>query len=118
MDRRCTVCTHASLAEIDQALMQGLPLRPLAGQFGLSASALSRHLKHLEQALTAQDRQVRQHQVAQLLDRLDLLETRLDRLFRQAEDLHSFHVSLGCIQESLRLLVLREKLRLSQGRRS
>ena len=44
MDNRCTVCNNASLAEIDQALMQGLPLRPLAAQFGLSPSALSRHL--------------------------------------------------------------------------
>ena len=44
MDNRCTVCTHASLADIDQALMDGLPLRPLAAQYGLFASALSRHL--------------------------------------------------------------------------
>ncbi len=115
MDSRCTVCTHASLAEIDRALMDGLPLRPLAAQFGLSASALSRHLKHLDRALAARDRQVRQHQVSQLLDQLNLLEARLDRIFRQAENLHHLHISLGCIQESLRLLTLREKLRLSQG---
>ena len=42
MDNRCTVCTHPSLAEIDQALLQGLPLRPLGAQYGLSSSALRR----------------------------------------------------------------------------
>ena len=53
MDTRCTVCTHASRPEIDQALIDGLPLRPLAAQYNLSSSALSRHLKHLRQAIAA-----------------------------------------------------------------
>ena len=111
MDPRCTVCTHASLAEIDQALMAGLPLRPLAAQFALSPSALSRHLKHLRQALAAHDDRDHQAHKAALLDELDLLKARLNRLFRKAEDLHSLHVSLGCIQESIRLLALQEKIR-------
>jgi DNA-binding transcriptional ArsR family regulator len=111
MDQRCTVCHHASLAEIDQALLQGLPLRPLAAQFGLSSSALSRHLKHLRQALAAHDdREHQAHQVA-LMDELDLLKARLNRLFRKSEDLHSLHISLGCIQESIRLLALQERIR-------
>jgi hypothetical protein len=111
MDNRCTVCKHPSLPEIDQALLQGLPLRALAGQYGLSSSALSRHLKHLRQALANvadQDRQA--HQVA-LLDEVDLLKVRLNRLFLKAEETHSFHVSLGCLQESVRLLALQEKIR-------
>jgi hypothetical protein len=113
MDQRCTVCTHASLTAIDQALMDGLPLRPLAAEYSLSASALSRHLKHLDRALAARDQQARQHHLSQLLDQLDLLESRLDRVFRKAEALHSLHISLGCIQESVRILSLREKLRFS-----
>jgi hypothetical protein len=47
------------------------------------------------------------------MEELDLLKARLNRLFRKSEDLHSLHISLGCIQESLRLLALQEKLRLS-----
>jgi hypothetical protein len=113
MDNRCTVCTHASRAEIDQALMDGLPLRPLAAQYGVSASALSRHLKHLDRALAAGDRQARQQQLSQLLEQLDLLEARLGRIFRKAEAFNSLHISLGCIQESVRILGLREKLRFS-----
>ena len=111
MDNRCTVCNHASQREINQALMDGLPLRPLAAQYGLSSSALSRHLKHLRQALIARDHHEHQTHQAALLDELDLLKVRLNRLFRKSEDLHSFHISLGCIQESIRLLTLQEKIR-------
>ena len=117
MDPRCTVCTHPSLTEIDRALMDGLALRPLAARYGLSASALSRHLKHLRRALAVADDREHQARQAALLDQLDLLEARLNRLFRQAEDLRSLHVSLGCIQESIRLLALKEKIRHSLAHR-
>ena len=117
MDYRCTVCNHPSLAEIDQGLLQGLPLRPLAAQFGLSSSALSRHLKHLRQALTARDNREYQAHQAALMEELDLLKARLNRLFRKSEDLHSLHISLGCIQESIRLLALQERLRYSLSHR-
>ncbi len=117
MDLRCTVCNHASLKEIDQALMAGYSLRPLAARYGVSASALSRHLKHLDRALAARDQQERQQEATQLMDQVSLLEARLDRIFRKAENLHSLHISLGCIQESVRLLTLRQKLRgSSRGR--
>jgi IS30 family transposase len=118
MDNRCTVCTHASRAEIDRALMAGYSLRSLAAQYGVSASALSRHLKHLDRALAAGDTQEHQRHQAALLDQLDLLQARLDRIFRKAENLHSLHVSLGCIQESVRILGLRERLRLSSRGRA
>ena len=117
MDQRCTVCTHASRPEIDQALIDGLPLRPLAAQYGLSSSALSRHLKHLRQAMAAHDDREHQAHQAALLDELDLQKARLNRLFRKSEDLHSLHISLGCIQESIRLLALQEKVRHSLSHR-
>ena len=117
MDQRCTVCTHASRPEIDQALMDGLPLRPLAARYGLSSSALSRHLKHLRQALAAHNDREHQAQQAAILDELDLQKVRLNRLFRKSEDLHSLHVSLGCIQETIRLLALQERIRHSLSHR-
>ena len=41
------------------------------------------------------------------MEKLELLDHRLDRLFQTGVDLHHPHVSLGCIRESLRLIVLR-----------
>ncbi len=111
MVKRCSVCNHPSRPEIDQGLMAAVPYRTLAGQFGLSPSALCRHTKHLARALDAQQRCEDESQQAALLDRLDLLNTRLDRLFNSAADLRSLHVALGCIRESLRLLSLQERFR-------
>jgi hypothetical protein len=107
----CSVCHHPSLAEIDRALMSGLSLRPLAALYGLSPSALSRHTKHLRRALTAQRHQDQQARLAADLNELELLKVRLDRLFRKSEGSQSLHISLGCLQESLKLLALRTKIR-------
>jgi len=112
---RCTVCNHPSRPEIDRALIDGVPLRTLAATHGLSASALCRHTRHLRHQLVIQQRQADQSQAAAFLEKLALLEVRLDRLFRKAEESHALYVSLGCLQESLRVLSLREKVRHSLG---
>jgi DNA-binding transcriptional ArsR family regulator len=106
----CTVCHHPALAEIDRALMQGMSLRPLAALYGLSPSALSRHTKHLRRALAHQRQSDQEARFDAFLDELDLLKTRLDRLFRKSEDDHSLHISLGCIQETLKIITLRARL--------
>lgn len=53
MPRTCTVCTHAQLHAINKALVAGTPLRDIAGQYGLSKSAVERHqAEHLPKLLT------------------------------------------------------------------
>jgi hypothetical protein len=106
----CTVCHHPSLPEIDRALLAGMSLRPLAALYGLSPSALSRHTRHLRRHLESQHHQAQQAKLAATLDELELLQTRLNRLFRKSEESQSLHISLGCLQESLRVLALRTKL--------
>jgi hypothetical protein len=107
----CTVCHHPALSEIDQALFNGMSLRPLAALYDLSPSALSRHTKHLSRHLRDQRHQDQQAQIAAALEELELLKFRLDRLFHKSEDAHSLHISLGCLQESIKLLALRTRLR-------
>ena len=114
---RCTVCSHPSLPEINRALIDGVSLRSLAATHNLSVSALFRHTKHLRHQFELQQRQADRAEITQFLDKLELLEFRLDRLFRKAEESHSFHVSLGCLQESFRVLSLWERVRHSQGDR-
>jgi hypothetical protein len=113
MDKRCTICTHPALVEIDRGLQAGVSLRSLAAQYGLSVSALSRHTKHLRLALAAAG-EAHQGQQAALLDKLDLFEHRLERIFHKAQENHVLHISLGCVQEALRIFLLREKIRQSQ----
>lgn len=114
MDKRCTICTHPALVEIDRALQAGVSLRPLAAQYGLSVSALSRHTRHLRRALAAAAAEAHQDQQAALLDKLDLYEHRLERIFHKAQENYALHISLGCVQEALRIFLLREKIRQSQ----
>ena len=111
MAKRCSVCSHPSQAEIDRGLLATVPYRTLAGQFALSLSALSRHKKHLAGRLVLDRRHQDQAHQAALLERLELLNARLDRLFSSAADGHSFHVALGCVRQSLRLLSLLERCR-------
>ncbi len=117
MVQRYSVCSHPSRLEIDRGLMQGVPYRNLAGQFGVTPSALSRHVKHLARQRDLQQRQEDQSYQAALLEKLALLDTCLDRLFNSALDLRSLNVALGCIRESLRLLNLLEGCRLGHGGR-
>ena len=115
---RCSICSHPSLPEIDRGLMQGVPYRSLAGQFGLSPSALCRHTKHLARQLDWEQRREDASRQAALLEHLELLDTRLNRLFNSAFDLRSLNVALGCVRESLRLHSqknLLERSRLGRG---
>ena len=114
---RCSVCSHSSRPEIDRGLMAGVSYRTLAGQFGLSPSALCRHTRHLARRRELQQRRENQSHQDALIEKLALLDTRLDRLFNSALDLHSLHVALGCIRESVRLLALLERYRLDPAGR-
>jgi hypothetical protein len=41
--RKCTICTHSNVSEINHLLIQSTPYRDIAGQYGTSKSALERH---------------------------------------------------------------------------
>ena len=52
MGRHCSVCEHDNREAIDSSLIQGEPLRSIAGRHGLSSTALHRHKRtHLPEAL-------------------------------------------------------------------
>ena len=111
MVNRCTVCSHPSEFEINRNLIDGVPLRALAAQHGLSPSALCRHKKHIDREREILHRQIDRDYQSGVMDKLELLDTRLDRLFGASLDYHRLHVSLGCIRESLRLLELLDRFR-------
>lgn len=79
MARKCTICEHARIKEIDSALVRpGAVLRTIAHQFALSESALKRHVKggHIVEKIA---KAAHAHEAA---DADDLLEE-----IREAEDL-------------------------------
>jgi IS30 family transposase len=113
MNKRCSICNHPSRAEVDRGLMAGVSRSSLAEQYGVSKAALSRHLRHLRKEIALQEHQAYQAQQQAVLEQLELLSLRLDRLYHHATDYRSLHVALGCLRESVRLLSLQERFRLS-----
>jgi hypothetical protein len=111
MPKPCSVCSHEKLEEIDRALMAEVPYRTLAAQYGLSPSALCRHMKHLARYQKARTEFYdRKYNIA-MLDKLELIEARLDRIFSKAEGSRSLRVALDCLREYSRLLTAQEKFR-------
>jgi hypothetical protein len=111
MPKPCSVCIHKNREEIDRSLMGGVAYRTLAAQYGLSASALCRHMRHLaryrEAIWAAQEKRVNDA----LIEKLDLMDYRLGEVYRQAGDYRSLRVALDCIKENVKVLGLLEKMR-------
>jgi hypothetical protein len=111
MPKPCSVCIHKDREDIDRALLAGVPYRTLANQYGLSASALCRHMRHLaryrQAMIAAEERRFNDA----ILDKLDLMDHRLGEIYRQAGDHRSLRVALDAIKENVRVLGLLEKLR-------
>lgn len=51
MPRKCTICTHPKMNEIDRCLIDGIPYRYIAEQYDTSIGTLERHKKHLSKQL-------------------------------------------------------------------
>ncbi len=108
MARACTICTHQERAAIDQALVVGGAMRPLAALYRVSPDAIERHAaSHLPQALSkAQDAK----EVAQGDDLLkqvrDLQRITMALLAKavQANDLRTALQAVGQARGNLELL--------------
>lgn len=108
MARTCTVCAHPERQAIDQALVAGGAMRPLAALYRVSPDAMERHAAaHLPQALAkAQDAK----EVAQGDDLLkqvrDLQRITMGLLAKavQANDLRTAVSAVGQARGNLELL--------------
>ena len=100
MPRRCTVCQHPDRDEIDARLIGGQPLRNIAKQFGVSATALYRHKTghlpgHLKQAKETSERL----SAERLLADLERLQERILRILERAEERGDLRVALTACRE-------------------
>ena len=110
MPRRCTICTHKSRAKIDQALVERRSFRDIAGQHGVSKSALGHHDDHLPAALVkAQEASEAAQADALLAQVVDLRDKALDVL-DTAQGSADLRVALGAIREARGCVELLAKL--------
>ncbi len=111
MPRRCTICTHKGRAKIDKALVVGEKFRHIAGQHGVSKSALVRHHDdHLPAALVKAQAATEAAQADALLAQvIDLRDKALDVL-DTAQGSKDLRVALGAIREARGCVELLAKL--------
>lgn len=72
MSRTCTICSHQSRAEIDQALVTGAPYRDIAGHYDVSKTAVARHASEHIAAAVSKSQEARDE--AQALDVVQQLQ--------------------------------------------
>ncbi len=111
MPRRCTICDHAQRAEIDQALVRGATLWEIAGNFGISKSAVHRHAEShipevLKHALRAEEAAHGDALLGQVLDLRDRALGVLDK----AESAEDHRTALAAIREARATVELLAKL--------
>lgn len=109
MPRRCTVCEHPQVNEINKALLNGISLRDLERQYSVSRAALFRHKNEHIPAALMQAKQAQEitkantlfAQVTQLRDKALAILNRAE----QAGDLRTALAAVRETRETLKLLM-------------
>lgn len=101
----CSICNHPDRTAIDKALVtRSASMRDIAGQYGVSRSALSRHksnhLPRLVEAAKASEAAQAVTSGAALIDELDSLLNRALAILEAAEGSGQLKVALQAIREA------------------
>ena len=123
MPRRCSVCDHEALAEINRALAASEPLRNIASRWSVSKMDLIRHRNyHLPvSAIMGQEGEEVTHS-DDLLDQIRDLQERTQSTLDRAAEAEELSVALRGIKEARRNMkllgnLLRERTDGSRRRR-
>lgn len=119
MARRCTVCSHEQRAKIDVALVNGTGLRDIAGHYGLSRSALSRHKDdHVALSLVKAQDAAEVAQADDLLDQIKGLRNKAVKILDRAENEGDLRTALAGIREARSCIELLAELEGELDRRA
>src|SRR5215217_6459730 len=86
MPRRCSICYHEHLEEINRALVEGIAFPTLVAKYRVSKDALSRHkANHLPATLVKAQQAQEVAQADDLLDEVRSLQARALAILDRAE---------------------------------
>lgn len=110
MPRKCTICEHPRVDEINTALLDGVPLRDIAGQFSVSKTALHRHKGHIPAGLVKAQEAQEVARADSLLDQVTDLRDKALSILAKAEQAGDLKTALQGVREAKGCLELLAKL--------
>ena len=112
MARKCSVCAHPDVADIDRALVAGESYREISKRFEpVSLSAVQRHrVDHLSPALRALSVVAEQEAGQSLLEQLSGLNGRVLKILDDADATGKPNVALAAVREVRALIQLSARL--------
>lgn len=117
--RKCTVCTHLNVEEINKAIIEGESIRDIAKQFSkkfynspLSSSSIERHKRNHLPTLLVKAEEVRKESCAEdLFAEIRRLRSKAESIALMAEEEGDYRTALSGIRELIRIIELMAKLR-------
>ena len=107
MPQICTICSHESRDEIEDAFISGTPKRRIASHHGVTERAVRHHIREHLPALLALARDAeRSARADALLDRIEALQSRTMAILEVTEKTGEHRTALAAIREARRNLEL------------
>ena len=110
MARKCSVCEHIQVKEIDKSLVNGTGLRKIAERFSLSTTAVHRHKKHLNGTLIKAREVMKITHADNLLEQVKYLQEKSLHILSKAEEIGDYRACTSAINEARKCLELLGKL--------
>jgi hypothetical protein len=111
LGRKCSICNHEKVEEINRLLLEGVSLRDIAGRYSVSKTSLGRHKKqHIPAAMS---KAVGAHEAAQADDLLAQVVSLRDKalsILIKAEKAGDLRTALQGVREAKGCLELLAKL--------
>jgi len=110
MPRKCSICGHEKVEEINRLLLEGVSLRDIAGQYSISKTALHRHKKHIPATLAKAQEAREVAKADSLLDQVAELRDKALSILAKAEQAGDLRTALQGVREAKGCLELLAKL--------
>ena len=110
MARKCSICGHEKVEEINRLLLEGVPLRDLAGRYSVSKTALHRHKEHIPANLTKAKDAQEVTKADSLLDQVIELRDKALSILAKAERAGDLRTALQGVREAKGCLELLARL--------
>ena len=110
MPRKCTICEHEQVNEINKKIIQGETFRNIAKQYSLNYQAVYRHKEHIPEAMTKAREAQEVAQADGLLEQVGQLQAKAWGLLSQAEAAGELRTALQGVREAKGCLELLAKM--------